>query len=146
MLAKRELSAAQVRVRLTDKGFAATQVEEAVRRLQAESAIDDRRTAAAYARQAVTIKMRGRKRTLRELHDLGIGDADAREAVNDAYAEVDEGALLESAISGRLDGPIKNRAQFRRLYQSLLRQGFEGDAVVAALMAKAEVSAQSEND
>mgnify|MGYP000548360594 CR=1 FL=1 len=49
-----------------------------------------------------------------------------------------EAAVLERAIAKRLDGPIRDRAQFRRLYQALLRQGFLPDRVAAALVVRSQ--------
>ena len=146
MLARRELSSAQVRDRLTRKGFAKAEVEDAVRRLGTEGAIDDCRAAAAYAHQSATVKLRGRARTLQELHARGISRSDAVVAVEQAYAALDEAVLLDRAIRRRLDGQIRSRAQFRRLYQALLRQGFDGSAVATALLARTDMNEPSEHD
>ena len=146
MLARQELSGSQVRDRLTRKGFTETEVEGALRRLRTEGAIDDRRTAAAYAHQAAAVKLRGRARTLRELQARGISRGHARAAVEEAYAAVDEAALLDRAISRRLRGRIETRAQFRKIYQALLRQGFDGPAVAAALLARTDTKARPADD
>ena len=136
MLARRELFTEQVRDRLLRKGFTPQGSDDAIRRLRQDGALDDRRAAGAYARDAVRLKSRGRKRTLRELGERGVGPNDAQQAVDEAYAAVDETELLDRALRRRLAGPIENPAQFRRLYGALLRQGFESGAVVAALKAK----------
>jgi len=146
MLARQELSSAQVRDRLNRKGFTESEVEDAVRRLEAEGAIDDGRAAAAYAHQSATVKLRGRARTLRELHARGINPSDAAAAVEHTYAALDEAALLDRAIRRRLEGRIESRAQFRRLYQALLRLGFDGSAVATALLAKADMDEAPERD
>lgn len=146
MLARRELSSAQVRDRLTRKGFAESEIEDAVRRLGAEGAIDDCRAAAAYAHQSVTVKFRGRARTLQELCARGISRSDAAVAVEQAYSALDEAVLLDRAIRRRLDGQIQSRAQFRRLYQALLRQGFDGSAVATALLARTDMDEPPEHD
>ena len=136
MVAGRELFATQVRERLIRKGFDPGSVEDAIHRLRRAGAIDDRRAAGAYARYAAEIKSRGRRRTLRELGELGVNTNDAQQAVDAAYAGVSEAALLSRVLGRRLTGPIETRSQFRRLYGALLRQGFEGSAIVAALKAK----------
>ena len=136
MVAGRELFATQVREHLLRKGFDPDSVEDAVHRLHLAGAIDDRRAAGAYARYAAEIKTRGRRRTLRELGQLGVSTNDAQQAVDEAYAGVSEAELLSRVLSRRLSGPIETRAQFRRLYGALLRQGFEGSAIVAVLKAK----------
>ena len=136
MVAGRELFSTQVRERLVRKGFTPGSVDDTVQRLCKEGAIDDRRAAGAYARYAAEIKSRGRRRTLRELGELGIDTNDAQQAVDEAYAGVSEAALLGRVLGRRLTGPIETRAQFRGLYGALLRQGFEGGAIMAALKAK----------
>ena len=146
MLARQELSGVQVRDRLTRKGFTESEVEDAVRRLEAEGAIDDGRAAAAYAHQSAAVKLRGRARTLQELRARGISHSDAAAAVEQTYAGLDEAVLLDQAIRRRLDGQIQSRAQFRRLYQALLRQGFDGSAVATALLARADMDEPSERD
>ena len=146
MLARRELFAIQVRDRLIRKGLTPRHVEDAIRRLRVDGAIDDRRAASAYARRAAQIKSRGRKRTLRELGELGVSTDDARYAVEEAYAAVNEEVLLNRVLGRRLTGPIETRSQFRRLYGALLRQGFESGAVVAALKAKTASVFQPDDD
>jgi len=142
----RELFTTQIRNRLTRKGFTPRLVEDSIHRLHAEGALDDRRAAAAYAWNAVQIKSRGRRRTLRELGDLGVSPHDAQQAVDEAYAAVSEEVLLTRVLNRRLTGPIETRAQFRRLYGALLRQGFESTAVVAALKAKTVSALESGDD
>lgn len=136
MLARRELFTTQIRDRLTRKGFTPPSVEDAIDRLREDGALDDQRAAGAYARDASQLKSRGRRRTLRELGELGVSPTDAQQAVDDAYATVSDDELLARVLGRRLTGPIETRAQFRRLYAALLRQGFESPAVVAALKAR----------
>lgn len=136
MVAGRELFATQVRARLIRKGFAPDSADDTVHRLCQDGAVDDRRAAAAYARHAAEIKSRGRRRTLRELGELGVQSNDAQSAVDGAYVGLSDTVLLEQVLGRRLTGQIETRGQFRRLYGALLRQGFEGSAIVAALKAR----------
>ena len=133
MLARRELSTEQVRQRLARKGFGADQIDAAVRRLQRAGALDDERTARMLARRSAHVRMHGRLRALRELRDRGIGPDLARCAVDAVYGEIDEQELLEQVLVKRLGGPLDSRAALRRLYQQLVRQGFDSAAVLGAL-------------
>lgn len=133
MLARRELSTAQVRQRLARKGFGPDQVDGAVERLQRAGALDDERTARLLARRSAQIRMHGRLRAIRELQGRGIGPDLARRAVDAVYDELDEQALLEQVLVRRLNGPLDNRGALRRMYQQLVRQGFDTAAVLAAL-------------
>ncbi len=138
LLARRELSTGQLRDRLAQRELPPSEIEAAITRLTRERAVDDARTALAYARRAAEVKLRGQSRARREIEALGIDPATARRAVAEVFDEVDEESVLERAIAKRLDGPIRDRAQLRRLYQALLRQGFPPDRVAAALGTRAQ--------
>ena len=102
LLARRELSTAQLRDRLTRRKLPAFEIEAAITRLTRER------------------------------------------AVAEVFDAVDEEAVLERAIAKRLDGPIRDRAQFRRLYQALVRQGFPPDRIAAALVVHSQKNAGME--
>ena len=136
LLARRELSTSQLRDRLTRRELPHSEIEAAITRLTRERAVDDARTARASARRAAEVKLRGQSRARRDIEALGIDPATARRAVAEIFDEVDEESVLARAIAKRLASPIRDRAQFRRLYQALLRQGFPPDRVAELLMAR----------
>jgi len=138
MLARRELSEAQIRQRLARKGHDEDAIDDAVARLKAERAIDDARVAEAIARTETTIKRRGKLRVARQIESAGIARATARRAVDDVFADVDADALLAAALAKRLRGAasIKDDREFQRLYRYLIGQGFEADQVMRALTAR----------
>jgi regulatory protein len=135
MLARRELSEAQVRQRLARKGHEPGAIDTAVARLRDERAIDDTRVAGAIARIEASVKRRGRLRVRRKIEQAGIASATARRAVDDTFESIDDEALLEASLAKRLRGrqPIADQTEFRRLYRYLLGQGFDPDRVLAAL-------------
>jgi regulatory protein len=138
MLARRELSEAQVRDRLARKGYAPGVVAEAVARLRDERAIDDSRVAEAIARRETTTKRRGKRGVRLRIERAGVTTATARKAVDEVFESVDDRALLEAALARRLRG--RDRAaddrEFQRLYRYLVTQGFDADAVMRALEAR----------
>ena len=138
MLARRELSEAQVRQRLARRRHDRDAIDEAVARLKEERAIDDLRTAGAIARTETSIKSRGQLRSLRRIESAGIASAIAKRAVDEVFATIDEEALLESALARRLRARerIEDDAEFARLYRYLIGQGFEADRVVKTLEAR----------
>ncbi|HEX2339120.1 MAG TPA: RecX family transcriptional regulator [Vicinamibacterales bacterium] len=137
LLARRELSAAQIRSRLKKREYADADIAAAVARLQAARALDDGRVARTYARTAASVKGRGRARVLREIEALGIDRSTARDAIAEIFAELDEDALLTKALDRKLRGRrIQSAAEFRRLHQFLMRQGFEPGKIVRALEAR----------
>lgn len=135
LLAKRELSEMQLRERFRKRKFETQAIEAALGSLRREGALDDRRTAFAYARTAVRLTARGRRRILQEILTRGIDDGTAHEAVNAAFADVDEAEVLARALAKRLDGPIRDAAHLRRLHRSLRQQGFPTSLIIPALAA-----------
>jgi len=135
MLARRELSTADVRARLLDRGFAPSEIDEAVERLTESGALDDRRVARAYARTAATVKGRGRLRVMRELQQMGIEGATAAEALGEVFGELDERSMIGRALQKKLRGAVRPASplEYARLYQFLMRQGFSPAGVTAAL-------------
>jgi len=138
MLARRELSEAQVRQRLTRKGHEADAIDEAVDRLRAERAIDDNRVAEAIARTETAIRRRGRLRVSQQIQRAGIDKATATRALDDVFGALDPDALIEASLARRLRGRerIADDREFQRLYRYLVGQGFESDRVIRLLAAR----------
>ena len=141
LLAGRDLTTSQLRGRLLRRGLPADEVGRTLDRLTRAGLLDDARTAAAHARRAVHVKLRGRERARRELEALGIDPEAADRALAAVFDQVDEAAVLERAIARRVEGPIRTRADLRRLHGALVRQGFAPDDVAAALLARAGADA-----
>jgi regulatory protein len=135
LLAGRELTAKQLRERLTDREHNREEIERAIEHLRETRALDDARVAGAYVRTALKIKGRGRLRIQRELQDMGVERSVATQALADAFGDVDERALIAAAIKKKLHGKpkITTPADYARVYQFLMRQGFSSAGVTAAL-------------
>jgi SOS response regulatory protein OraA/RecX len=97
--------------------------------------LDDDRVARAYARTSVNVKGRGRLRVMRELHAMGIAKEVAAQALADVFGDLDERKLIETALQKKLRGRPRTTdpAEYGRLYQYLMRQGFSPAAIMAAL-------------
>ena len=148
MLARRELSEAQVRQRLARREHAPDDIDEAVARLKEERAIDDARTAAAIARTETSLKRRGRLRVTQAIQKAGISRSAARHALDEVFETVDDQALIEAALAKRLRGraTIEDDAEFARLYRYLLGQGFESDRVRKILESRRGPGARAADD
>ena|SRR5437660_12441643 len=135
MLARRELSEAQVRQRLARRGHDEAAADAAVARLREERAIDDARVAEGIARSESASRRRGRLRAERRIESVGIAAAVARRAVDDVYGSIDGDALLEASLDRRLRGrdTVADDRELQRLYRYLTGQGFEPDKVMALL-------------
>jgi regulatory protein len=134
-LARRELSVEGLRARLADRGFPPEAIEQAIARLLESGALDDGRVARAYARTAASVKGRGRLRIMRELLQMGIHSDTASEALGEVFGDLDERAMIATALQKKLKGRTKlaGTQECARLYQYLMRQGFSPAGVVAAL-------------
>jgi SOS response regulatory protein OraA/RecX len=132
LLGQRELSGAQLRARLLRRGCPPEAVDEALSRLRLDRTLDDQRVARAAARVEARIRGRGPARVRQKLHTLGIPADIAQKAVEDAFLDVDESALLEQALERRLRGQtlpdLDDRAR-ARIVRGLVGQGFSLGAV-----------------
>ncbi|MDP7294882.1 MAG: regulatory protein RecX [Vicinamibacterales bacterium] len=146
LLAKRELSERQLRQRFRKRKVDSAATDAAIERLKGDGSLDDRRTAFAYARTAVRLTARGRRRVLQEIVALGIDDASARDAVEAAFADVDEAEVLARALTKRLDGPVLDAAHLRRLHRALERQGFPTSMIARARADRARHSADTPDE
>jgi regulatory protein len=138
MLARRELSEAQVRQRLIRRAHEPDDIESAIARLKEERAIDDARTAAAIARTESGLKHRGKFRVKRKIESAGIAPATARGAVDEVFGGVDDEEQIAAALGRRLraGAAIENDREFGRLYRYLIGQGYEADRVMKFLDAR----------
>jgi SOS response regulatory protein OraA/RecX len=134
LLARRELSHAQVRQRLSRR-HSAELVDDAIARLTEEGALNDQRVAEAIARTQTSVRGRGRQRVRIEIERAGINKALARKTVDEVFDGLDDDALLEAALARRLRGRagIGSDREFARLYRYLVAEGFEADRVLASL-------------
>jgi regulatory protein len=130
-LGQRELSTAQVRLRLRRRQCPGDVIEATISALVAEGALDDTRAARARARHDVAIKRRGPARVLQQVQALGVDRDTARAAVASAFEDVDQDAMIRAALERRLRGrPFPTeRHDVMKLFAWLMRQGFEADRV-----------------
>jgi regulatory protein len=135
MLARRELSEAQLRQRLIRRQHDPEAIEATIARLKSDRSLDDERVAGAIARSETGLKKRGRYRVTRQIEAVGIAPAIARRVVEDTFASIDSAALITAALEKRLRGrtSIADEREFNRLYRYLVGQGFEPDRVMTLL-------------
>ena len=135
LLARRELSEAQIRQRLARRRHEQDAVDAAIARLREEKAIDDLRVAEAIARSETALRKRGKLRVRLQIERAGIAASTARRVVDEVFADLDADALLDAALAKRLrrGEDIADDRTFNRLYRYLLGQGFDPDRVMALL-------------
>ena len=135
MLARRELSEAQVRQRLSRRGETPASIDDAIARLKADRSLDDERVAGAIARTETSVRGRGKRRVLQQIEAAGIAKSIAAKAVDEVFQDVDAEALLSASLSKRLRGRerIADDREFQRMYRYLTAQGFDSDRILAHL-------------
>jgi regulatory protein len=145
LLAAKPRSIAELRERLLEgKGSTKVAVEEVIARLREYGYLDDQRFAFGYASLKVRQRSIGRARLERDLLFKKVNREVADEALDLVFAETSEAELIDRAIEKRLRlrGQPKNRAEAKKLFDHLLRQGFPFELVSEKVRAvlKAEVS------
>ena len=139
MLARRPLSRREVTDRLRRRGHAADAVDGALARLEGNGSVND----AALARHLIETRAasagRGPERTIAELVARGVDEAVAANAWREAHGSgaIDDDALLARAVRRRLGPPPgrADRGRLARVYNALLSEGFEREAIASALAA-----------
>jgi SOS response regulatory protein OraA/RecX len=79
---------------------------------------------------------------------MGISRDVARRAIAEVFRELDEAALLEQALDLRLRrgrADLRDGSQVRRLYQYLVRQGFDPTKVSSILEARCTIELDLES-
>ena len=140
-LTARELSEAQVRSRLAEKGYTEIAITPAVERLIQDRTVDDRRAATAVARTEARVRRHGPHRVMGKLIAMHIDRDLAKEVVRELFGEEDEGALIERTLETRLRGNperLKDPRERRRILAYLVRQGFSASAASAAIRNKSK--------
>ena len=106
-------------------------VETVIARLQEYGYLNDERFAFSYASLRVKQRPLGRRRLQRDLKLKKVANTVADEALELVFTETPEEQLIDAAIEKRLRlrGQPKTRIEAKKLFDHLLRQGFEFELV-----------------
>ncbi|HSH76650.1 MAG TPA: regulatory protein RecX [Longimicrobiales bacterium] len=149
LLAHRARTRQELRRRLRQKGFLAPRVDRCLERLQEKGLLDDAAVAAAFVRDRLRHRPRGRTRLVSELRAKGVESEVASEAIATVFGdeEVTDAELAREAAEAWLarqsggvaralaseDTTAERDKARRRLYGYLARRGFHGEALHGAL-------------
>lgn len=143
ILAARACSEAELRNRLSAKGWAeAGVVEDCIKRLKDLGYVNDELFAHSYASYRVSLKPLGRARLARELAVRKVSRNSIDEALDLVFGEVAEETLIDRAIGRRIrtHGRPADRPSAKRMFDHLARLGFEYELISRKLRAlKAEI-------
>jgi len=132
LLAAKPRSVEELRERLLEgRGATKSAVESVIERLLEYGYLDDARFAQSYASLRVQERPIGRRRLQRDLWLKKIDKTTAEAALDLVFAEKPEEELIDRAIEKRirLRGRPKSRAEAKKLFDHLLRQGFAFELV-----------------
>jgi regulatory protein len=145
LISYRARTRAELRRRLQQKGFQPARIDPCLDRLHAKGFIDDEAVAAAFIRDRLRHRPRGRAALSSELRAKGIPADAAERSIDDVFdsEETDDTALARSvaeawvrrqgapllrAMASTERSPEGDKAR-RRLVGFLTRRGFRGDAL-----------------
>lgn len=132
LLAAKQRSVEELRERLRE-GRGATEgvVEEVIERLREYGYLDDARYAHNYASLRVQQRPIGRQRLERDLRMKQIDKPTVDAALDQVFAATPEEGMIDQTIEKRirLRGRPKTRADAKKLFDHLLRQGFAFELV-----------------
>ena len=99
-------------------------------------------------RSETGLKKRGRLRVLQQVQRAGIAPATARDAIDRAFADIDDQALFDAALRKRLrEGDvIADEREFSRIFRFMLGQGFESERILRALRSRRSADASSTDE
>ena len=132
LLAAKQRSIEELRERLLEgRGATKANVEEVIARLREYGYLDDAKFAQSYASIRLRERPIGRRRLSRDLWLKKVDKQTAEAALDEVFDATPESDLIDRAIAKRirLRGKPKTREDAKKLFDHLLRQGFEFDLV-----------------
>jgi regulatory protein len=132
LLAAKPRSVEELRERLLEgRGATKAAVEAVIERLREYGYLDDAKFAHSFASLRVQQRPIGRQRLQRDLWLKKVDKKTADEALDLIFEATPEGNLIDRAIAKRvrLRGKPKTRADAKKLFDHLLRQGFAFELV-----------------
>ena len=144
LLAAKQRSVEELREKLsTTRGATTALVDEAIERLREYGYLDDAKFAQSYASLRLRERPIGRRRLERDLWLKKVDKPTVEAALDEVFEATPEGDLIDRAIAKRvrLRGKPKTREDAKKLFDHLLRQGFEFELVSEKVraLAKSEV-------
>jgi regulatory protein len=124
LLGYRARSESEIRERLGGYGYAGETIEAVVVRLEELGYLDDAEFARLKAREKA--RRYGPRRVSEELRKSGVGEALAREVVEEEFAGRSEVEEARSAAARRYNGRGSD-AEARRVYGFLVRRGYSAE-------------------
>lgn len=149
LLAAKQRSVEELREKLsTTRGATKPIVNEVIARLREYGYLDDAKFAQSYASLRLRERPLGRRRLQRDLWLKKIDKQTAETALDEVFESTPEEALVDRAIAKRirLRGKPKTREEAKKLFDHLMRQGFEFELVSDKVRAISKSDAHGAGD
>lgn len=133
MLARRAHSRKELAQKLRRKGFSKDIIEEALAEADAQRLIDDRAFAESFVRRRLRQTQLGARKLQAELYQKGVSRSIVKQALSNA--ENDDESLCRAAAEKKwktLQKESDAQKRRRKLFDFLLRRGFEWDVIQRA--------------
>ena len=147
LLAAKARSIEELRERLSEeRGATKTIVDQVIERLREYGYLDDAKFAQSYASLRLRERPIGRRRLQRDLWLKKVDKQTADAALDEVFETTPEADLIDRAIEKRvrLRGKPKTRADAKKLFDHLLRQGFAFELVSEKVRALAKANTDDE--
>src|SRR5262245_42908261 len=132
LLSYKPRSVAEMRGRLLEKDWTdGPAVDRVIARLEELGYLNDEQFAANFASSRLTAKPLGRVRLRRDLASKKLSSQTVENALDEAYDQQSEEALIQRAVDKRLraKGAPKTPEETKKLFDYLMRRGFNYDLV-----------------
>ncbi len=145
LCARSEQCSGDIRRKLLNAGLSAADTEEIIQELKERKFIDDRRFAAAYARDKVVFSAWGRRKIRLNLMARRIGSDLIDYALDSVDAKDYAVAILRAARAKARSLDIEDFNDRQKLMRHLLSRGFETD-IASKAVRKLEADAKNKRD
>ncbi|MCS6817959.1 MAG: RecX family transcriptional regulator [Blastocatellia bacterium] len=132
LLSRKALSTAELRAKLLEKAPEEEQlVEQVLARLRELGYLNDGQLASDYALMRLQLRPMGRRRLREELRRKRLPEEAIESALEQAYRHTDEESLIARAVQKwmRTKGRPRTTAEAKRLFDHLMRLGFEHEHI-----------------
>lgn len=146
-LSARAQSSSELRTRLKRRAADAQDVEQVLARLKDAGLVNDQNFASAYTSWRKENQGFGKTRVLRDLMARRVAPALARKAVDAAYENVDETALIEAFLKRKYRGKdlgalLAEEKHLASAFRKLRAAGFSAGGSIRTLKRYAELAGQ----
>lgn len=108
-------------------------IEVVIAKLREQKYLNDARYAAAYSQYRQTNEKFGRRRVVTDLKAKGVHSEVIEQAVNTAYADINEERLAAQFVERKRLKKPQNEREFARIFRRLMRAGFSSGTIFKVL-------------